>query len=472
MRYLLSTLLLSVLFLSVRSQSITVATPNGGEILYACQTYTITWTASGTSNFYDIDYSLNNGAIWASVATNINVTNGQYVWTVPNVESGTCLVRVRDKNNNAIEDLSNAVFAIRIPVVVTAPNGGENWLSGSQRTISWNIQGTSLTFNLDYSINGGSTWTSIATNVSTAVGTYAWTVPNTPSANCLVRVRDAVTNCMQDVSNNVFTILPLTPRVTYPNGGQVFGWGQSINITWDAATYYGGTVRIEYSTDNGLTWTVISASTTNDGTQSWIIPSNINSTTCLVKVSDATNLSLNDVSNATFSILAPTLTIVSPNGGESFLGCNSTSVQYTITNAVYIAPTVTLYYSTNGGSSWSFMTSVSYSSGVAGTQSYSWQLPNLSSSQCLVRASSTGYPTMSDTSDAVFSIALNTPITVTAPNGTAARRSPGPIPPRPVACIILPTAPTAAVPLPPSPAMYPVMPGNGPPYPIYPPPTA
>jgi len=122
--YLL-TLFVSAFFIG-QSQNITVTAPNGGEVLYACQTYTITWNATGTSNFYDIDYSLNNGAIWASVATNINVTNGQYVWTVPNVESNTCLIRVRDKNNTSIEDVSNAVFSIRIPVVVTAPNGGES----------------------------------------------------------------------------------------------------------------------------------------------------------------------------------------------------------------------------------------------------------------------------------------------------------------------------------------------------------
>nr|HPH92717.1 hypothetical protein [Ferruginibacter sp.] len=226
--YLL-TLFVSAFFIG-QSQNITVTAPNGGEVLYACQTYTITWNATGTSNFYDIDYSLNNGAIWASVATNINVTNGQYVWTVPNVESNTCLIRVRDKNNTSIEDVSNAVFSIRIPVVVTAPNGGESWLSGSQHAITWNIQGTSLTFNIDYSVNGGSTWNSVVTNYATSAGTYNWTVPNIPSANCLVRVRDAVTNCMQDVSNNVFTILPLSPQMTYPNGGEQFSWNQPVTI--------------------------------------------------------------------------------------------------------------------------------------------------------------------------------------------------------------------------------------------------
>ncbi|MBS1732051.1 MAG: hypothetical protein JST02_02030, partial [Bacteroidetes bacterium] len=330
-------ILLAFLFFvsAANAQSITVTAPNGGEVLYACQTYVITWTATGTSNFYDIDYSLNNGGTWASIASNLNVTNGQYSWTVPNAESSTCLVRVRDKNDITKTDVSNAVFTIHIPVVVTAPNGGESWVGGSSHLITWNIQGTSLSFNLDYSTNGGSTWTTIVSNLSTSVGTYNWTVPNIPSATCLLRVRDAVTNCMQDQSDNVFTITPAQPILTYPNGGQTFGWNQPITITWNSSTYY-STVRLDYSIDNGVTWTNITTSTTNNGSYSWSIPANINSTQCLIKASNTANVNSNDVSNAVFSILRPTVTVTSPNGGESLLGCNTYTVGYTLSNTAYL----------------------------------------------------------------------------------------------------------------------------------------
>lgn len=48
-------------FTTTQAQSITITQPNGGEVLYSCQQYTIKWTASGTSNYYNIDYSLNGG---------------------------------------------------------------------------------------------------------------------------------------------------------------------------------------------------------------------------------------------------------------------------------------------------------------------------------------------------------------------------------------------------------------------------
>ena len=408
---------------STRAQSITVTAPNGGEVLYACQTYLITWTATGTSNFYDIDYSLNNGGTWASIASNLNVTNGQYSWTIPNAESNTCLVRVRDKNDITKTDVSNSVFTIHIPVVLTAPNGGESWVGGSSHLITWNIQGTSLSFNIDYSTNGGSTWTSIVSNLSTSVGTYNWTVPNIPSATCMVRVRDAVTNCMQDQSDNVFTITAAQPVLTYPNGGQTFSWTQPLTITWQSSTFY-STVRLDYSIDNGTTWTNITTGATNNGSYSWTVPSNVNSTQCLVKASNSANVNSNDVSNATFSILRPTLTITSPNGGESLLGCNAYTIGYTLNNTAYLNQSspyqysVYLEYSSDGGTTWNYISSSLYSSSEVGSYTTNWTVPNgVSSTSCLLRGYSTVYTSITDTSNAFFSIQPNNVVTVTAPNG-------------------------------------------------------
>ena len=398
-------------------QSITVTQPNGGEVLYACQTYQITWTASGTSNYYDIDYSLDAGATWASVASNLFVTNGQFSWTIPNAESNRCLVRVKDKNDANKVDVSNANFTIHIPVVVTAPNGGEVWQAGTQRLITWNIQGTSLSFNIDYSVDNGVSWTSVVTGYNTSTGSYNWTVPNVPATTCLVRVRDAAASCMQDISNNIFQITPAQPVLTYPNGGEQLQWNQSINITWNAATFYSN-VRLEYSIDNGSTWNLITSSTAipHDGTQSWTVPQ-LNAATCLIKASNAANVASNDVSNAVFAINKPVLTVLSPNGGESLTGCNSQLVSVQSQNTSYLSATyVYVEYSINGGSSWNSVTV--YQNSTFSTNNATWIVPNIAaSSQCLIRAYSLDYPVMGDTSNAAFSIAPSNAITVTAPNG-------------------------------------------------------
>jgi hypothetical protein len=168
------TLLLSILMVFsitfTNAQSITVTQPNGGELLYGCQSYLIKWNSTGVSNYYNIDYSLNAGGTWTSVTSNLNITNGQYNWTVPMVNSSTVLIRVLDYNAPVKRDSSNAVFTIQMPINVTAPNGGEIWQGLSNHNITWNPAGTSGVFNLYYSIDGGTTYNTIATNI--AANTY------------------------------------------------------------------------------------------------------------------------------------------------------------------------------------------------------------------------------------------------------------------------------------------------------------
>jgi len=113
-------------------------------------------------------------------------------------------------------------------VAVKAPNGGETWEAGSNHTITWSaiddVTPTgSLVINLYYSSDGGTNWTSIATN-ETNDGGYLWTVNNTISNMCLVKVTatDANGNVGLDTSDDVFSIVAalqttLTVELTAPD---------------------------------------------------------------------------------------------------------------------------------------------------------------------------------------------------------------------------------------------------------------
>ncbi|MFN8299565.1 MAG: hypothetical protein U0T75_10690, partial [Chitinophagales bacterium] len=392
--------------LTVSAQSVTITQPNGGEVLYGCQTYQIKWTSSGVSNLWNIDYSLNNGAIWTSVATQINITNGQYNWTVPMVASNQVKVRVRDYSDTTKQDMSDAVFTIQLPITITTPNGGENWQGLSTHNIAWTPAGTSGFFNIYYSVDNGSTFTTIATNV--AANNYNWTVPNNPSTTALVKVTDATTSCQLDLSNAVFTISPAKPILTAPNGGEIWTIDATKNVTWTTNTFY-TTVKLEYSTDNGVSYNLINSAAPNTGSYAWVIP-NTPTTQALVRASNSTGSTISDTSNANFTIQLPNNFLITPNGGEVWRSGNTH--QITWDNTVFTS-SVKIEYSTNNGTTWSTITTNASNSGT-----YNWNIPYmLSSTQALVRVTNNTLATIVDTSNAVFTI--KAPVTVDYPNVTA-----------------------------------------------------
>jgi hypothetical protein len=94
-----------------------------------------------------------------------------------------------------------------------------------------------------------------------------------------------------------------TVTLTSPNGGEVWGAGETHDITWSWTGSF-ATVGLFCSTDNGSTWTTIASSTENDGSFSWLVDAAV-STECLIKVVGATDPEIDDASDTAFSIFQP-----------------------------------------------------------------------------------------------------------------------------------------------------------------------
>ncbi len=92
-------------------KSITLTSPNGGEIWTGNTDCTITWKSSGTIDEVRIEVSTDNGTAWGDVVV-ATANDGSYAWTVPNTPSPQCLVRISDAGNPAVKDTSNTVFSI------------------------------------------------------------------------------------------------------------------------------------------------------------------------------------------------------------------------------------------------------------------------------------------------------------------------------------------------------------------------
>jgi hypothetical protein len=205
MKYFLILFLLSPFLLNAKS--ITVTAPNGGERLNSCTPYNITWANVGASNYYNIDYSLDNGATWSSIATSYNTTSGSFTWNVPNIASVNAVVRVTDALDVTTFDISNNVFVINGALIVLTPNGGENYITGTTQNITYSyLSGVVNNIKIDYTYDNGITWNPVISNTS-ANGSYAWTVPNTPSTSVKIKLTDLTDpGCKTDTSNSNFII--------------------------------------------------------------------------------------------------------------------------------------------------------------------------------------------------------------------------------------------------------------------------
>jgi Tol biopolymer transport system component len=97
-------------------------------------------------------------------------------------------------------------------VLLTAPNGGEVWYLDTEYNITWEATDDVgiVSCKLDYSLDGGLTWVDIQDSIEGNPGVFAWTVPDTVSTRCLVRVscQDMVENINSDTSDAVFTVWP------------------------------------------------------------------------------------------------------------------------------------------------------------------------------------------------------------------------------------------------------------------------
>jgi hypothetical protein len=96
-----------------------LTSPDGGEILQQGTPHTITWHTNGTIRPVanaKLFYTTNGGSTWKAIKTLIG-NPGSHNWTIPNVSSSSCKVKVvlKDSSNVTIgSDMSDGVFTIQL----------------------------------------------------------------------------------------------------------------------------------------------------------------------------------------------------------------------------------------------------------------------------------------------------------------------------------------------------------------------
>lgn len=378
---------------SIFKKILILTSPNGGEVWKAGSVQNITWAKINVTNI-KIEYSTDNGSNWFVIVNSTSAEGGSLYWAVPYNNSSQCKIRISDTDDQTIVDESDEIFAIYQDLLLTSPNNGEMWKGNTLQKITW-ISQTTEAIKIEFSTNNGNNWTTIINNISANIGYYYWKVPDITSSLCKIRISDVSNANINDESDRTFTVYKPVILVTSPNGGESLTADLNKKITWISS--YVNSVKIEYTTNNGNEWiTIVDGLRANTWSYNWKVP-RVNSIDCKVRITDESDAEIYDESNGLFSIRTPTITVISPNGGESWHAEELKTIEWSsnlITN-------VRLQYTTDDGNSWiTILNSIS-----ADADQYIWMVPNTVSPLCRIKISDVSNALTQDESDAAFTIA-------------------------------------------------------------------
>jgi FlgD Ig-like domain/Ser-Thr-rich glycosyl-phosphatidyl-inositol-anchored membrane family len=460
-------------FADVTAPTVTVTAPNGGELWLVGTSHSITWTASDNVGVTSVDiaWSTDGGATYPNVIATGVANTGSYSWS-PTIATASARVRVtaHDAASNSTADASNANFAtaqwtilatagangsiapsgtvtvahganqtftltpaagcavasivvdgvsqtvassytftnvtanhtiaatfvdVTVPTVtVTAPNGGEYWPVGSSQTITWtasdNVGVTSV--DLYWSSNGGLSYTPIVMGISNT-GSYTWSPPDpTSMGRVRVSVYDAAGNNRSDDSNANFVTARWTIVASAGPNGSIAPSG-NVTVNHDENQTFTLTPAPGFAV----------ASIVVDGTSQPVASSYT-----------FTAVSANHTIAATFAdVTPPTVTVTSPNGGETWTIGTSHLITWTATDNAGVA-SVDIAWSTDGGATYPNV----IASGVPNSGSYSWS-PDIATTTARVRVTATDAVSNagSDASDADFTTVQAGTVTLLSPDG-------------------------------------------------------
>jgi PKD repeat protein len=112
-------------------------------------------------------------------------------------------------------------------ITVTYPNGGEGLVPGSSDRIHWDAYGDAGIFTLEYTLDSGTTWTTIVDSLSGDSRFFDYQLPNTVS-KAKIRISRGL---VSDESDEFFSIIQIPENISVT---AICSATSSIKLTWDS----------------------------------------------------------------------------------------------------------------------------------------------------------------------------------------------------------------------------------------------
>jgi hypothetical protein len=194
-------------------------------------------------------------------------------------------------------------------------------------------------------------------NRTDTAGSFTWVVTGPVTSAARIRIAWPDDGSVQDVSDVDFRISSRI-TVTAPNIAVTWGAGSTRTVTWNHNYGAGQTFDIAFSPDAGASWTPLAsgvpAATATTGTYTGRMPATLTSQ-ALIRVSPAGNSGDGDVSNVTFTMEAPSITVNTPNTNVAWPVGGTRTIRWT--HNLGQAEQVNIEISRDGGATWTAIAS-------------------------------------------------------------------------------------------------------------------
>ena len=357
---------------SVASSTVTAmtlpATPTLTGTIASATEVDLTWTGSTGATSYKLERSSDGGVTWTTAVTQATLTYSDH-----NLVPDTAYkYRVSAIDSSGASPTSTLLAETTI---LPAPSGVvANVISATEVDLSWNVLSDAVTYKIERSSNGGSSWSTLTSSQAGSSGFYADT---TAIGGTTYSYRVSATNTNgTSAPSSIVTVLTLAaaPTVT-----ATVNSATAITLTWTASTS-ATAYKVESSSDGGNTWTALSP---NPTTATASYTSLTADTLYKFRVT-----AINSTGNSAPSAIASATTILATPVGLTGTVISSTEIDLTW-SAERDATSYKLERSSNGGTSWTTITpaspftstSISYNdTGLTAGTSYTYRISGVDAS--------------------------------------------------------------------------------------------